>query len=61
MAQTQSQARSQQSHPRGAAPKVGEKFHCEKCGMEMTVTKDCPCPDASHMTFQCCDRPLARA
>ena len=43
-----------------STPKAGEKFRCEKCGMEMTVTKDCPCPDDSRMTLECCDQALTR-
>ncbi len=36
------------------ALKLNEKFHCEKCGMEIQITKDCPC-DGHGPEFRCCD------
>ena len=38
-----------------AALKTGDRFRCEECGMEIQVTADCPCEDADHVHFQCCD------
>jgi hypothetical protein len=60
MAQSQSQAPVKKARVKGSAPKAGEKFRCEKCGMEMTVTKECPCPDDSRMTLECCDQSMMR-
>jgi hypothetical protein len=43
-----------------AAPKKGEHFRCEKCGMEIQVTTDCGCQDSSMVHFQCCGQDLQK-
>jgi RNase P subunit RPR2 len=41
-------------------PKKGERFHCEKCGMEIQITVDCKCEDPHHVQFTCCGQPMAK-
>ncbi len=37
----------------------GDTFRCQKCGMELTITKGCDCDD--NMTeLKCCGQPLSR-
>ena len=43
-----------------APPKKGERFRCDKCGMEIQVTADCPCKDGDHVQFRCCDRHMTK-
>jgi hypothetical protein len=45
---------------RGPAPKKGERFRCEKCGMEIQVTADCHCAGDEHARFQCCGQELVK-
>ena len=35
-------------------PKIGDKFRCDRCGMEIEVTKGCDCPADKHVHFHCC-------
>lgn len=42
------------------APIKGERCQCKQCGMEIEVTTVCPCPNAEHVHFQCCDQEMAR-
>jgi hypothetical protein len=39
-------------------PKKGERFRCEKCGMEVQVTTDCACNKPETVHFQCCGKEL---
>jgi len=43
-----------------AALKKGDRFRCEECGMEIQVTAPCPCDDADHVHFQCCDKEMQK-
>lgn len=43
-----------------SAPKKGDQYACSQCGMKIEVTADCPCPDAEHVHFQCCDRDMEK-
>ena len=47
-------------NPQMAAPKKGERYRCEKCGMELEVTADCKCTAGHHVRMECCGQPLAR-
>jgi len=40
------------------SPKKGERFRCEKCGMEIKVTEDCHCDQPSMVHFHCCGQEL---
>ncbi len=44
----------------GHVPKKGERFHCEQCGMEIQVTKECRCDDPDHIHFECCNQDMQR-
>lgn len=44
-----------------ATPKKGERYKCEKCGMELQVTVQCSCKDASHVHLECCGQELTKA
>ncbi len=43
-----------------APPKKGDKFRCDKCGMELEVTKDCHCEGDDHVHFHCCGQELTK-
>lgn len=38
-------------------PKVGDMYRCEKCKLEIHVTKGCDCDD-SCATFECCGQTM---
>lgn len=40
------------------SPKKGERFRCEKCGMEVQVTVDCGCNQPNMVHFHCCGQEL---
>ena len=42
------------------SPKKGERFRCDKCGMELQVTADCRCQDESMVHFHCCGQELRK-
>ncbi|CAN5559558.1 hypothetical protein BH10PLA2_BH10PLA2_18120 [soil metagenome] len=42
-------------------PKKGENYHCNQCGMEIHVTKECGCKSGDHAHFQCCNEEMAKA
>lgn len=45
-----------------APPKKGDKFRCEKCGMALEITKDCPCDEKEgHVHFHCCDQEMVKS
>jgi hypothetical protein len=45
--------------PSKTAPKIGQRFRCRVCGMEVQVTAECKCnPDQVH--FECCDQEMQR-
>ena len=44
-----------------ANPKKGERFRCQKCGMEVQVTADCHCDQAGMVHFHCCGQELQKA
>lgn len=46
--------------PSKTAPKLGQRFRCQVCGMEVQVTADCKCKDLDHVHFQCCDQEMQR-
>lgn len=41
-------------------PKTGDRYRCEKCGMEVRVTADCHCNDPSRVHFHCCGQELQK-
>jgi hypothetical protein len=41
-------------------PKMGERFRCETCGMEIEVTADCGCKDPNMVHFHCCGKELQK-
>lgn len=41
-------------------PKKGERYSCEKCGMEVQVTADCKCGSEDHLHFACCGQEMAK-
>jgi hypothetical protein len=41
------------------APKKGDRFHCDGCGMEVTVTAGCSCPE-NNTSFECCGREMRK-
>jgi len=49
-----------QEEPQMRAPKKGDRFRCQKCGMEIQVTADCKCGNGHHSRFECCGQPLAQ-
>lgn len=49
-----------QSQPQeDKVPKTGDKFRCQQCGMELTITSDCQCEGASPR-LECCGQPLKK-
>ena len=42
------------------SPKKGERFRCQKCGMEVQITGDCRCKDSSMVHFHCCGQELRK-
>ena len=36
------------------APKIGDCWTCAECGMKISVTANCTCPNGSNVIFQCC-------
>ena len=45
--------------PQMQAPKKGERYHCEKCGMALEITADCK-SSGHHSRLECCGQPLTR-
>jgi hypothetical protein len=41
-------------------PKKGDRFHCDKCKMEVQITAECGCKDSSEVYFQCCGQPMRK-
>jgi hypothetical protein len=41
-------------------PKVGDRFRCQGCGMEIQLTADCGCSDSSHVQFRCCNQEMRK-
>jgi len=35
-------------------PHKGDRYRCERCGMEITVTADCKCNSPDHVHLECC-------
>jgi hypothetical protein len=44
-----------------SAPKKGERFRCNQCGMEIQVTGECGCQNPDHAHFTCCNQDMAKA
>ena len=42
-------------------PKQGDRFRCQKCGMELTITMACKCTDPDHVRFECCGQAMKKA
>ncbi len=40
-------------HASELTPHAGDHFHCEKCGLEIEVTKGCTC-EKGCAEFRCC-------
>jgi len=63
MTQKMSEAGSGQPVAKGAgftAPKKGDRYRCQKCGMELQIAADCRCSDPAHVYFHCCGQELQR-
>jgi hypothetical protein len=58
MTQTMTGAGAKESSP--TAPKQGDHFRCEECGMEIAVTTGCKCADGKNVQFQCCGQNMAK-
>jgi hypothetical protein len=41
-------------------PRQGERYRCDKCGMEVEVMAECACHEPSEH-FHCCGQPMHRA
>jgi hypothetical protein len=41
-------------------PQTHDRFHCEKCGMEIEVTKGCDC-EKGCAEFRCCGQDMTPA
>jgi len=41
------------------APKAGQGFRCESCGMQIRLEADCRC-EAGEPVFECCAKPLSK-
>lgn len=39
------------------SPEIGDMYRCEKCNMEIHVTKGCECDDGC-AAFSCCGQPM---
>lgn len=44
--------------PQMIGPKKGDRFRCQKCGMEIEVTANCKTTGGHHARFECCGQPL---
>ena len=53
-------ATTMNADPGLAAPKKGDKFVCQACGMEIEVTVECKCKDDEHVHFHCCGMELTK-
>jgi hypothetical protein len=45
-----------QQKPTTKPPQVGDRYHCELCGMELEITKDCQ----RTPRLECCGQPLSK-
>lgn len=52
-----SQGKPSRGKPSRGKPSTGDMFRCEKCQMEIHVTKGCECEEGC-ATFNCCDQPM---
>ncbi len=41
------------------APQIGDIYRCEKCQLELQVTKGCDCK-ACTARLECCGQPMAK-
>lgn len=39
-------------------PRKGERFECQRCGMEIEVIADCHCKEGEHAHFECCGQEM---
>lgn len=46
--------------PQMVEPRKGERYCCQKCGMEIEITEDCKTTAGHHVRFECCGQPLTR-
>ena len=60
MTDTIAEKMSQASPTRTTLPRKGERFRCQRCGMEIQVTADCRCQDGEHVQFRCCGQDLVK-
>jgi hypothetical protein len=62
IAEKMSRASDKHAPHEGAAgaPKKGEKFRCDVCGMEVKVTADCHCKPGEHAVFRCCGQDMEK-
>jgi len=61
MTQKMSEAGGKIAEDKGVgSPKMGERFRCAKCGMEVQVTADCRCQQADKVHFHCCGQELQK-
>ena len=48
------------NHAGITTPKMGDRFQCSQCGMQIQVTKDCQCGKEEHVHFHCCGREMEK-
>lgn len=53
-------ARTTEQKAADSIPKNGDVFRCEKCGMELRITKECGCKDPGHVHLECCGQSLSK-
>jgi hypothetical protein len=40
--------------------RIGERYHCPKCGAQLVYEKPCPCPEGSPHSEICCGEQMQR-
>ena len=66
VAKKMSQASNEKMPQTGGAktmntPHKGDQYHCERCGMALTVTADCKCNEPDHVHLERCGHAMARS
>lgn len=60
MVERMAEKMAEASASRTFAPKKGQRFRCQECGMEIQVTADCKCEGPDHVQFTCCGKEMAK-
>lgn len=61
MTQKMSDASTTQQTSGASMPKKGDAYRCQKCGMELQVTKECGCKDPNRVRLECCGQAMNKA